>query len=570
MYKYKVGEYIKKRKIWLVYPVFLFLITSCAAQTHNIEPDITPGKYDSLINSLKKRLEANPYDSKARINLGKIYFKLNKFLEAKTEFQESVKNNPGNTEAHYSLGIIYAKLNEFPEAITEFKEALRIEPFHAKIRMALAKTYYLTGKYSEAQEIFQEAIRIDPNDATARQGLGAVYGKLGRRSESIDELRESIRLKPDNAKAHHDLGLTYGLDGMNSEAMSEFKEAIRINPGYAEAHHKLGVVYTRYGMYSEAMSEFKEAIRINPGYAEAYMAIEKINSENLMNLKSDTRISESKRVMPVIENIDVVPQKIEDYQRQNSFALVLGISNYRDEIIPKVKYAKSDAEVVAAYLENVGGIPHRNIKLLTDENVTRADLEAYIEDWLPRRVKKESEVFIYFAGHGTPDPVSREAYIVPYDGHPDFKSKLYPLKKMYASLNKLPAEQVIVMLDSCFSGAGGRSIIAEGSRPITLSIENPVLSGGKIAVLAASTGSQISSDYDRVKHGLFTYYLLKGMKGEADNNKDGKVLLGELYNYIKENVSKTASIELNRDQTPMLLPGLNQNGHGKIEITRVR
>ncbi len=67
------------------------------------------------------------------------------------------------------------------------------------------------------------------------------------------------------------------------------------------------------------------------------------------------------------------------------------------------------------------------------------------------------------------------AYIVPYEGHPDFPSKLYPLKRLYESLNKLPAKDVIVMLDSCFSGAKGRSITREGARPIAISIENPVL-----------------------------------------------------------------------------------------------
>ena len=81
-----------------------------------------------------------------------------------------------------------------------------------------------------------------------------------------------------------------------------------------------------------------------------------------------------------------------------------------------------------------------------------------------------------------------------------------------------------------------------------------MLASGKINVLAASTGSQISSDYDNAKHGLFTYYLLRGMRGEADKNGNGSIELGELYDYVKINVSEKASLELNRDQTPVLLP----------------
>jgi WD40 repeat protein len=278
----------------------------------------------------------------------------------------------------------------------------------------------------------------------------------------------------------------------------------------------------------------------------------------------------TQRIISQLIDVDIIPSKNEDFKRENSYALIIGISKYRDKVIPGVKYAKSDAEAVAKYIENIGGIPRQNIKLLTDERVTKSDLEAYIEDWLPRRVKKDSEVFIYYAGHGTPDPESKEAYIVPYDGHPDFKSKLYPLKRMYASLNKLPTDQIIVMLDSCFSGAGERGVTSQGARPLSISIENPVLAGGKITVLAASTGTQISSDYDRVKHGLFTYYLLKGMKGEADKNKDNTIALQELYDYVRSNVSTTASIELNRDQTPVLLPDIELIKQRQIEITRIK
>ncbi|RJR15913.1 MAG: hypothetical protein C4581_11205 [Nitrospiraceae bacterium] len=269
-------------------------------------------------------------------------------------------------------------------------------------------------------------------------------------------------------------------------------------------------------------------------------------------------------------DVDVVPAKNSNFRRDNSYALVIGISNYRDKEIPPVKYAKSDAEKFAKYLENIGGVPAKNIKLVTDEMVTKGDIEAYIEDWLPRRIKKDSEVFVYYAGHGTPDPRTGEAYIVPYDGNPDYKSKLYPLKRMYASLNKLPSEQVVVMLDSCFSGGGERGVMSQGTRPVSLSVENPILAGGKVFVLASASGTQISSDFDKVKHGLFTYYLLKGMKGDADEDMNDKIELQELYKYVKHNVSETASSELNREQMPVLLPDMEQHRPAAIEITRVK
>ncbi|MDI6744266.1 MAG: caspase family protein [Thermodesulfovibrionales bacterium] len=297
------------------------------------------------------------------------------------------------------------------------------------------------------------------------------------------------------------------------------------------------------------------------------------SSSEVKILKVAMRPKEIKEVVEVISeiNVDDIPLKTKNFERKDAFALVIGISKYREEAIPAVKYASRDAEIVAKYLENVGGIPRNNIKLLTYVSVTKSDLEAYIGDWLARRVGKDSTVFVYYAGHGAPDVESKEAYIAPYEGHPDFPSKLYSLKRMYEALNKLPAREVIVMLDSCFSGTGGRSITKSGARPLVISIENPVLASGKINVLAASTGSQISSDYDSVKHGLFTYFFLRGMRGEADKNANSIIELGELYDYVKTNVSERASLELNRDQTPVLLPSTDTaDNRLKMPVAKIK
>jgi hypothetical protein len=273
-------------------------------------------------------------------------------------------------------------------------------------------------------------------------------------------------------------------------------------------------------------------------------------------LRIAMRAVEIKETVEMISevNVDDIPLKVRDYEKKENIAIVVGISKYREKMIPEVKYAVRDAEVVAKYLENVGGIPRSNIKVLTDDKATKSDLEANISDWLPRRVTANSTVFVYYAGHGAPGPQGREAFIVPYEGHPDYPSQLYPLQQMYDALNKLPAREIVVMLDSCFSGAKGRSITGEGTRPVSISIENPILAGGKIMVIAASSGAQMSSDYDKVKHGLFTYYLLRGLRGEATKDKEGTVELGGLYEFVRKNVSETASLEMNRDQTPVLLP----------------
>lgn len=254
----------------------------------------------------------------------------------------------------------------------------------------------------------------------------------------------------------------------------------------------------------------------------------------------------------ITSDVDKLPEG-KTPPRKNAYAIVVGIEQYRQKL-PKADYAVHDAQVVNEYLTKVMGLQEENVALLVDDHAARTDLVKYVEKWLPNRVEKGDTVFIYFSGHGAPNPKTGEAYMVPYDGDPAYIDTTgYPLKRLYEELATLPAKEVIVMLDSCFSGAGGRSVIAKGMRPMGLSVETPVLAKGKTVVLAASSGDQVSSTYDAKGHGLFTYFMLKGLQGEADQNQDGAVDLQEVFEYLKPQVERIARREYNNEQTPQLL-----------------
>jgi uncharacterized caspase-like protein len=181
-------------------------------------------------------------------------------------------------------------------------------------------------------------------------------------------------------------------------------------------------------------------------------------------------------------------------------------------------------------------------------------LEKYFEHWLPDRVEKDGTVFVYYSGHGAPNTKTTEGHLLPYDGDPTYlDSTGYPLKRLYEHLDKLPAKEVIVVIDSCFSGSGGRSVTAKGSRPVVLSQDSPVPTNGKTVVLTASSGAQVSSTFDSKKHGLLTYFLLKGLQGSADLNNDGKIDLSEIYAYVRPEVEGVARQEYHNEQTPQLL-----------------
>jgi len=240
---------------------------------------------------------------------------------------------------------------------------------------------------------------------------------------------------------------------------------------------------------------------------------------------------------------------------KNSFAVVIGIENYRQQL-PRADFATQDAQLVSAYLTRSLGYPSENVVTLLNERATNVDLVKVFEKWLPNNAEAGSSVFVYFSGHGAPNPTTGDAYVVPYDGDPTYIAETgYYLKRLYDALGKLPAKEITVALDSCFSGAGGRSVLAKGARPIVLTVENPVLASRKITALAASAGNQISSTYDEKGHGLFTYFLLKGIKEANVVKQDGSLDVASLYDYLKPQVSSIARKKYNNEQTPQLISG---------------
>jgi C-terminal peptidase prc len=233
----------------------------------------------------------------------------------------------------------------------------------------------------------------------------------------------------------------------------------------------------------------------------------------------------------------------------NDVALVIGIERYRNKLPPSL-FSYHDARVVKEYLLALG-FSERNIDLLTDENATLTDIRTAVERKLKNRVKPDSRVFIYYSGHGAPDPATGSAYLVPYDGDPNYlDASGYPLRQFYESLARLKAKEVLVVLDSCFSGAGGggnsRTVLAQGARPLVM-MADPGAIPVNLAVLSATSGAQISTSYTDKEQGLLTWYFLKGIR-------EGKGNLAELYAWLKPQVEDEARRQ-NVEQSPTLNVG---------------
>lgn len=285
------------------------------------------------------------------------------------------------------------------------------------------------------------------------------------------------------------------------------------------------------------------------------------------SLTPDVAIAPLQRDEP--SDVDILPS-IKKKVRKNSTALIIGVETYIG--LPRVDFAHRDAEVVEEYATNLLG--YEKVKKLVNERATKSALEAHFETWLPKNVEEGGSVFIYYSGHGSPDPTTGKPYMIPYDGDPNFlQDTAYPLQRLFNFLARLEREkhlkEIIVVMDSCFSGAGGRSVLAKGIRPMITTIEDPTAASEGIVVLSATSGAQISTFYPEKRHGLFTYFFLKGLQGTADLNKNGTVEVGEIFTYLKPEVEKVAR-RMNQEQSPeMRLPLAKQDELSRLPLVEI-
>jgi hypothetical protein len=236
------------------------------------------------------------------------------------------------------------------------------------------------------------------------------------------------------------------------------------------------------------------------------------------------------------------------------WALVIGIERYLH--LPPVDFASSDARKAANYFVNLLGVPEKNVILLENEKATRSSVTAKLKDYLAHNASAVAVLYVYFAGHGMPDVGTGEPYLMLFDSESTNVSRTgYRMKEYLSDIGSLNIKSAYVFTDACFSGmaARGTKMLVPGARPAVIRVDDVNLASGKIVAMGASTGSQLSHAYKEKHQGLFTYYLLSGLGGEADLDRNGSVTLGELYAYIKENVLRV-SLKTTMEQVPSVTP----------------
>lgn len=245
----------------------------------------------------------------------------------------------------------------------------------------------------------------------------------------------------------------------------------------------------------------------------------------------------------VDKNIPATP-----YNFENRYALIIGNEDYSSHQVDlseevNVAFARNDASAFKNYAESVLGIPEENIIFMLDATTGKMNQGIAKANKIMKVTGGQAEFFVYYAGHGLPDEVTKEPYIMPVDVSGTNASQGISLKNMYAKLTEYPSKRVTVFIDACFSG-GARNQGLIAARGVKIKPKESPMTGN-LVVFSASSGDQSSLPYTDKEHGFFTYYLLKKLQETS-----GSVSYAELSDYLNEKVSLKSVLINDKEQTP--------------------
>jgi serine/threonine protein kinase len=245
---------------------------------------------------------------------------------------------------------------------------------------------------------------------------------------------------------------------------------------------------------------------------------------------------------------------------RNAVALLFGIGEYyhRERIAP-LRYAGRDARSLARLLADGDccGFPRGHVAILTDRHAGRRDMVRRLSRWLPRQANGADLVLIYFAGHGVVQSVGGrdEGFLLSHDADPDdVITTGIAMSDLARWIEGIDAGAIVVCLDCCHAGSllpreGMTLRAADRDMHIQPSVLNRLGGRGRFLIASCDKG-QKSIEAEEFRHGLFTYHLLKGLRGQADRDGDGLVGVAELFSYVAAAVSRDARERFGREQTP--------------------
>lgn len=246
------------------------------------------------------------------------------------------------------------------------------------------------------------------------------------------------------------------------------------------------------------------------------------------------------------------------------YALVIGITGYPNfPANERLRFASADAVGIKEFLRTpeAGLFDEDNIRLLVDQNATRDAIYREIK-WLSDRVNRDDVFYLFFAGHGVVDGGTGRAYFMPYDSSPEYPAGNGLRADVFVEdlREAINTRRAIFFVDACYAASASTPGARRNSESVSEELRElweKEFSGKQELYMAffSAASNQASFEDADLKHGLFTWYLLEGLRGKADRNGDRTVTAGELRRrFLVDAVEERAQSRFKREQTPTVSP----------------
>lgn len=244
------------------------------------------------------------------------------------------------------------------------------------------------------------------------------------------------------------------------------------------------------------------------------------------------------------ETIPADPVRMDPSKAVKIWAVIVGVGRYTS--MPSLKFTSRDAYFFYSFLGSVegGAVPQSQMAILVDEDATRENILKKMREYF-LKADENDVVILYFSGHG----LNGCFLPVDYDGYNN-KLRHDEIKQV---LKQSKAKHKLCIADACHSGSlndNGGALASKGPAQVTLQRYYQAFeeADGGVALLMSSKAEELSLEDHGLRQGVFTYYVLQGMKGSADKNNDYLVSIKELYNYVYAKVRDYTA----NAQTPVL------------------
>lgn len=544
------------------------------------------GKTQDALNDMNKAIAIDP-SGQNYCERGRVFHESGQYDKAIGDYDKVLTLMPEDGNTYYNRALSNKAREQYKAAIVDFDKSLVLIPndFWALLERGRSKVF--VPDYRGALEDLSKSIDIDPDYCVARYERAEINLKLKLPEAALQDLNTAISKGKAIPQWYALRALAQARLGDFNKAASDVQSADSLyemlsddeKPSYIESQAYAGLAEVLLGKSLEASKRLDKAINLAGAnvhniskamlFSARSLANARLNKGSLASADSSNAKSLSSEWGDLASflgsgsiNITTTGSQSSSQSTQSSqssgetnrpirdkWALVVGISDFKDGTIPKLKYSAKDARDFREFLIKRANFQPDHVRLLVNRDATRMRIMTELGDkFLPRVVQPDDLVVLYFSSHGSPSNADfrDKNYFIAYDSEKSnlFASGIELQELMKVIKNRVETNRVIVILDACHSGAADAN--AKATEAVANFDASELIGDGQL-VICSSEAAERSYESKRYQNGVFTKALMEGLFANGANTK-----LKDAFEVLKYKVNTEVKEDDGQRQTPVL------------------